>query len=223
MLRFVARGSFTPADAERFYDRFGKKQDMQVYEHAAIARLVALGDFEQASAVFEVGCGTGRVAAALLETRLPPTARYVGVDISATMVDLTERRLAPWRDRVIVRHADATAGWPSGTGECDRFLATYVLDLLAESAARSLLREAHRLLRPQGLLCVISMSEGRGWGSKALTSVLKTIYAWNPGLVGGCRPVRVAELLDQLMWSQQHREIVCSWGICSEVTILARQ
>jgi SAM-dependent methyltransferase len=223
MLGAVARGSFTPADAERFYDRFGKKQDLQVYEHAAIERLVALGDFEHASAVFEVGCGTGRVAAALLEKHLPRNARYVGVDISATMVGLTERRLAPWCDRVIVRHADATAGWPSDTGKCDRFVATYVLDLLDESSARSLLEEAHQLVRPQGLLCVISTSEGRGGGSRALTSVWKTIYAWNPRLVGGCRPVRVMELVDQVMWRKQHREIVCSWGICSEVAILARQ
>jgi SAM-dependent methyltransferase len=218
----VARRSFTPADARRFYDRFGSKQDLQVYEHAAIERLIALGDFEHASAVFEVGCGTGRLAADLLEKHLPATARYVGVDVSATMVDLTERRLAPWRDRVVVRRADATAGWPSASGECDRFVATYVLDLLEESSARSLLREAHRLSRPRGLLCVISMCEGRGWGSRALTSVWGAIHSWNPRIVGGCRPVRVSELVDAATWRLQHREIVCSWGVCSEVAIFAR-
>jgi len=97
---------FTADDAKRFNDRFG-------------ARL---------------GCGTGRLAERLLRGHLPPNARYVGVDVSATMVGLTERRLASWGDRLTVRLADGTGRWPEPDGACDRFVAAYVLDLLDEPA-----------------------------------------------------------------------------------------
>ena len=218
----MSRGLFTPADAERFYDRFGKKQDLQFYENAAIDRLLALGDFEYASVVFELGCGTGRLAERLLRERLTPGARYVGVDVSGTMVRLTEERLAPWRERAKVRRSDGTTGWPEGDGGCDRFVATYVLDLLEEPALVALVQEARRLLAPQGLLCVIAMTEGQAAISRALCAAWKAVRAWNPRLVGGCRPVRVEAFLDAGAWRLQHREVVSSWGVCSEVVIATR-
>ena len=78
-----------PEEAKSFYDRLGKLQDTQkFYERAALHDLVAHGAFEQASAVFEFGCGTGSFANQLLSDYLPSQATYLGVDISSTMVRL---------------------------------------------------------------------------------------------------------------------------------------
>lgn len=213
---------FTSADAARFYDRFGKKQDLQFYENAAIDRLLALGDFEHASTVFELGCGTGRVAERLFREPLPERARYVGVDVSATMVRLSEGRLAPWSERARVRQSDGAVRWPDPDGACDRFMATYVFDLLEEPVLVDLVGEAHRLLAPGGLLCVASMSEGRSPVSRAICAAWKTAHAWSPRLVGGCRPVRVTDSLDAGAWTVRHREIVSSWGVCTELLIAER-
>jgi hypothetical protein len=35
----MSEHEFTPADAKRFYDRFGSKQDLQFYENAALEHL----------------------------------------------------------------------------------------------------------------------------------------------------------------------------------------
>ena len=49
------------AQAERFYDRFGKKLDSQTfYEAPALNDLAAHLDLETCRAVLEFGCGTGR-------------------------------------------------------------------------------------------------------------------------------------------------------------------
>lgn len=64
---------FDSADAKRFYDRFGAKQDLQFYEHAALDNLIANSNFEHASSVFEIGCGTGRLAKNLFEKHLRKT------------------------------------------------------------------------------------------------------------------------------------------------------
>jgi ubiquinone/menaquinone biosynthesis C-methylase UbiE len=218
----MSRASFTSTDAQRFYDRFGKKQDLQFYENAAIERLLVFGDFEHASSVFELGCGTGRLAERLLHDYLPAGSCYVGVDISATMVRLTDERLTPWRHRAQVRRSDGTTRWLEGDGACDRFVAIYVMDLLEEAAQVDVLREAHRLLAPQGLLCVVAMTEGQTAISRALCATWKAVHTWKPTLVGGCRPVRVDAFLDATMWRMEHKEVVSSWGICSEVAIAAR-
>ncbi|MGE5248130.1 MAG: class I SAM-dependent methyltransferase, partial [Verrucomicrobiota bacterium] len=76
-------------EARAFYDRFGAKQDWQrFYEDRAIADLIAHASFGKAGAVLEFGSGTGRLAETLLARHLPPTARYLALDVSGTMVSL---------------------------------------------------------------------------------------------------------------------------------------
>ena len=121
------RTQFTPDDARRFYDRFGSRQDTQgFYENPALDDLVKHADFEHARSVLEFGCGTGSFARRLFETVLPADARYLGLDISGTMIGLATRRLEPWQDRTEVRQTDGTPCLPVPDTSFDRFLATYV-------------------------------------------------------------------------------------------------
>ena len=85
-----------------FYDGFDAKQDRQFYENAAIDALVRHGGFAEARSVYELGCGTGRLAARLLAGELPPEAEYFGIDISETMAGLASERLAPFGERARV-------------------------------------------------------------------------------------------------------------------------
>jgi ubiquinone/menaquinone biosynthesis C-methylase UbiE len=210
---------FTADDAKRFYDRFGAKQDLQFYENPALDRLLAHGDFERASSVFELGCGTGRLAERVFRERLSRTARYVGVDVSTTMTRLVEQRLARWKGRTVVRQSDGTARQPDPDRSFDRFVATYVLDLLPEPKIREVLDEAHRLLTDDGLLCVVGLTEGQGPVSRAISTVWKGLHALSPRLVGGCRPLRVQEFLSGGAWRIDHAEVVSSWGVGSEVVV----
>ena len=85
----------TRPEARAFYDRFGVKQDAQAfYEDPAIDELLRHADFESAEIVCEFGCGTGRLANRLLAENLPETARYLGWDLSPTMVGLSRQRFA---------------------------------------------------------------------------------------------------------------------------------
>ena len=137
-----ARYQFSPEAAKRFYDRFGLWQDAQFYERAALGRLMAHSDFRHASAVFELGSGTGKLAECLLKTNLPDNASYTGVDISTTMIRIASERLANWRGRATLQQADGTARLPYVEGVFDRFIAAYVLDLLSRSAIDHVLSEA---------------------------------------------------------------------------------
>jgi ubiquinone/menaquinone biosynthesis C-methylase UbiE len=213
------RDQFSPEDAKRFYDRFGSWQDAQFYERAALKYLVARSDFEHARAVFEWGCGTGRFAEFLLKNHLPQDANYMGIDISTTMIRIATHRLVNWSGRARVQRADGTARLSYAKGAFDRFVATYVFDLLSEADIAHVVGEACRLLRPNGKLCVVSSTEGITPVSRAVSSIWKSLYAFDPRLVGGCRPLCVSMLLDRTVWNIEHDRVVCSWGICSEVVV----
>lgn len=211
-------------EARRFYDRFGTKQDSQAfYEDRALDALVRAGDFENAQRVVEFGCGTGRFAARLFGELLPATATYVGFDLSATMVSLAREHLRELGERARVEPSDGSAELPLPAGDCDRFVSTYVLDLLSEGEIQQVLAEAHRLLVPGGLLCVTGLTTGVGPLSRVLIAAWRAVHRLKPSLVGGCRPVEVVPLLPEADWEVAHSAKVVAWGIPSEVLVARRR
>lgn len=207
-------------EARAFYDRLGARQDWQrFYENPAIAEMInhaALGD---AKSVFEFGCGTGRFAQLLLERHLPATAQYAAVDISSTMVELAQERLAPFGSRVKVIRTEGEMDVAAPPESFDRFFSTYVLDLLSDDDIRVLLAEAKRTLRPGGLLCLASLTHGDRFVARFVERLWVGLHVLRPSWVGGCRPVSLREFLDDLGWRICHRRRVTSFGISSEVVV----
>ena len=77
------------AEARRFYDAFGARQDRQgFYEEPAQVDLLEHLELERAGAIVELGCGTGRLAARILAERAPPDCRYLGTALSVELRDL---------------------------------------------------------------------------------------------------------------------------------------
>jgi SAM-dependent methyltransferase len=211
-------------EARRAYDRIGPLQDAQAfYEDRATRRLHEHGDFRSARAVFEFGCGTGRFAAGLLAEQLPPEARYRGVDLSPRMVELARARLAPWAARAEVRLSDGGPPSDEPAQAWDRFVSTYVFDLLPVPEIEAVLREARRMLRPGGMLCTAGLSTGVGPGSRAVAHAWSWLQARAPSLVGGCRPLDLLPLLPSVDWRVVHHSKLVAFGVTSEVLVARRR
>jgi ubiquinone/menaquinone biosynthesis C-methylase UbiE len=211
---------FSPAKAKEFYDRFGPKQDWQIfYEHAAIKDLVAHADLEHSSAVFEFGFGTGKLAEQLLSSYLPQMCTYYGIDISTTMVELAHKRLSHWGHRVELRVFDGTKNLNVQEKLFDHFLSTYVFDLLAPDDILHVLSEAHQILKPDGLLCNVSLTRGENFLSRIITWIWDRLYHLNPKFVGGCCPIRLIDYISLEEWQIIYRNTVTTMGITSEVLV----
>jgi ubiquinone/menaquinone biosynthesis C-methylase UbiE len=206
--------------ARRVYDRIGLLQDSQAfYEDAAVERMIALGDLAAATSVFELGCGTGRLGRRLLAGH-SPVATYLATDVSPRMARIAERRLRPWADRAkVIALEPGVERLPGDDGGFDRFLATYVFDLLEERDAQGLLAEAHRLLGGDGRLCAVSITGGRSGASRVLMSALAAVAESFPPLVGGCRPIDLTRLLDRERWVVTASEVVISWAVSSQIVV----
>jgi len=210
--------------ARRVYDRIGARQDTQgFYEDRATAILVAHGEFGTAQRVFEFGCGTGRFARRLLSEHLPDSARYRGVDLSPTMVALAQRRLASFGSRAGVLLTDGSPPTAEPPSSCDRFVSNFVLDLLSEEDIAAVLREAHRMLEAQGLLCLSSLSTGQGLLARLAARGWARVHAVRPALVGGCRPLDLLSWVPSRQWTLRHHAHVMPFGVPSEVIVAQRR
>jgi SAM-dependent methyltransferase len=211
-------------EARRVYDRIGRLQDTQAfYEDRATRELLEHGRFDVAVAVFEFGCGTGRFAKRMLDEVLPPSGSYRGVDVSTRMVSIARARLGEYGPRAEVVVTDGGAPSKEATGICDRFVSTYVLGLLSDEDIRDVLRDAHRMLRPDGLACFADLSTGSGHVSRTVARVWARVQARRPSLVGGCRPIELGEFLIASDWQVEYQASVVACGIPSEALVVRRR
>lgn len=211
-------------EARRVYDRIGAWQDSQAfYEDRAVAILLEHGEFASARRVFEFGCGTGRFAARLFSEFLPEDARYRGVDLSPTMVGLARQRLAPYGSRAEVLLTDGSPPSAEPAASYDRFVSNYVLDLLSEPDIAAVVREAHRILEPGGLLCLSGLSTGSGPLPRLLSRIWAGIHALRPALVGGCRPLDLLAWLPSEHWRVRHHAHLAPFGVPCEAAVAERR
>ncbi len=210
-------------EARRVYDRIGKGQDWQAfYEDRATDQLVRHGNFSAAQSVFEFGCGTGRFAARLLSEHLPKSARYLAVDLSPTMVRLAQSRLEAFGERVEVLLTEGEPPSGQAAGDFDRFVSNYVLDLLSQNDIELVLDEAHRMLRPGGLACLVSLTTGTTPVSRLVSGIWSRIHKLQPALVGGCRAIQLGAVLPKTHWRLVHHLNLAPFGIPSEVVVAER-
>ncbi|MCB0102620.1 MAG: class I SAM-dependent methyltransferase [Anaerolineales bacterium] len=205
----------TQTETEKFYDALGAKQDgAGYYEDVTLAQLSRFADFESAISIVEFGCGTGRFAEEMLRLN---NASYWGCDVSATMIQLSKKRLATFSERVTLVKSSGDLSLPLPDNSADRFVSNYVLDILSADEIEAVLREAKRILKPDGLLCLTGLTHGKGLFSKAWTAFWNLRFDLNPKWVGGCRPVALTDFLDG--WEVLHHNIVTVRGISSEVVV----
>jgi len=215
--------TLSPEQARRFYDRFGVRQDSQLfYEGPALDLLLRHLDPGNARAIVDFGCGTGRFDAELLRDHAAPGCRLLALDVSDTMVELARERLRPFGERAEVRRTDGAPRIPAADGAFDRFVSTYVLDLLPEDAIAGLLSEAHRVLEPGGRLGVAGLGPGEGHASRAVAALWGAVHRVAPTWVGGCRPLDVRERLPAAGWRVRHHSGVAPYGIPSRVLVAER-
>ena len=213
----------THEQARRIYDVIGRGQDTRpLSERRALDELARRCAFETATAVVEFGCGTGRYAAGLFRTRLPAECRYLGIDVSPKMVALAREKLAPWATRARIVLTDGSPRLSEPDGSCDRFISTYVLDLLSSEETAVLLAEAHRVLRPGGLLGLVSLTSGASLSAQVLTAAWQRLWAFRPWLLGGCRPIEITESLSPAQWALRNESCVGKYVLTSQVVVAKR-
>jgi ubiquinone/menaquinone biosynthesis C-methylase UbiE len=197
--------------AQRIYDTIGKRYDwFGGYEAHAKERSIELLELTTGIKLLEVGVGTGKQHLRLQEGLAPDGIAY-GMDISRAMLKLTRQRSgAP------LCQSDARS-LPFPANSFDRLYTSYVLDLLPLAELPGILSEFHRVLKDDGRIVLVALTEGVSFSSRLLMSTWKTLYKISPIACAGCRPLQLTTLFEQAGYKKVLREVVVQLAMPSEI------
>lgn len=148
-----------------------------------------------------------------------PDGRNVGIDISQGMLSKAEQRLR----KAGLSNYELSVGSASAIQEkansFDVLLNNYMFDLLDEHEWTEVLTEFHRALKPEGRLVLVNMTFGEKLGS----GIYQRLYRLSPSLMGGCRGVRLSDLLQRNGFSVHLREYFQQLLFPSEVILASKR
>lgn len=115
---------------------------------------------EEGDTVVDIGCGTG-ANFSLLENRIGPTGRIIGVDLTRSMLDRAENRVnaAGWNNVELIQCAAKDYAFPEHG--VDAVVSTFALTL--EPDYDSVIASVAAALRPGGKFAIADLKLARGW------------------------------------------------------------
>ena len=116
-------------------------------------------DLRPGATVVEIGCGTG-ANFPLLQERIGPTGRIIGVDLTDEMLEQAARRVAAagWRNVELVQRDARDFDFPEGI---DAILSTLALTLSPDY--EDIIARGARALAPDGRWVVLDLKEPEHW------------------------------------------------------------
>ena len=211
-------GSVSQTEVAKLYDRVAAVYDIWAHltESRARRRSLALADVQNGQHVLDVATGTGLAFVDVVKRN--PDGRNLGIDISEGMLSRARKQLGRAGEsnfELLIRSA-LDIGEPDGS--FDVVLNSYMFDLLDEHDWPRAVSEFHRVLKPNGKLVIVNMTFGEALGS----NIYEWLYRVSPRLIGGCRGVRLAPVLEENGFSVQSREYVQQSLFPSEVILATK-
>ncbi len=191
------------------YDLWGR-----LTETRARQRGIELAGIQDGERILDVAAGTGMILTEII--RRNPNGMTAAIDISEGMLRKAKAKLKDTRAQVELKLGSAFE-IPYRAGTFDLLINGYMFDLMPHAVVPQLLAEFKRVLKPDGRLVLINMTEGQRWGSH----IYEWLYRQSPALMGGCRGVKLAGPLEQAGYQVIVREYQQQFLFPSEV-ILAR-
>ncbi len=173
----------------RFYDSLSAPGEKRFTQRGLELLAPARGE-----SVLEIGFGTGRALVALARA-VGDSGRVYGIDISEGMMHVTQNRLdkAGLIGQVVLEQGHA-AQLPFEPSFFDAIFMSFTLELFSEKAIPRVLAECKRVLKTDGRLGIVSMSESDP------PTLAQRIYFWGhksmPGIFD-CRPIPLVRLLQK--------------------------
>ena len=199
--------------AQQIYDFIGKSYDLfSSFDARAKVRALELLNAKAGDYVLEVGVGTGKLHAEIASAVQPGGVTF-GIDISPVMAIISRQR-----NQSPMCLADAR-NTPFISDYFDHIYMSYVLDLLPVMEIPVVLASLLRILKPEGSLVIVALTEGINLPSRALVAAWKASYAVSPILCAGCRPLQLIHMVENAGFSEVQREVIVQLAVPSEIVV----
>lgn len=189
-------------------------------EHGPRLLALELARIQPHEKVLEVAVGPGHVLLEILK-RVNRTNVIYGIDLSWKMLEKSRRRAlrAGYKNACLVE-AD-TRQLPFGNQTFDILYSSYAVDILGLHDITCALSEFRRVLKRGGRAVLVNLSKNSSNSRTWVEWLYQLLPAtWVPYLLGGCRPVLLADLLHQTGFIAIERKFI--GGLMSSEIVTAR-
>jgi len=190
------------------YDIWGKLTESQ-----ARNRALELSKIKDGQAILEVAVGTGLAFYEIVKRN--PNGTNIGIDLSPGMLGKAKNRVSKLSESNYSLDVGNAFELSNEDESIDTLINNYMFDLISFEDMDKILLEFRRVLKTDGKLILVNMTEGERFGSK----IYDIIYNISPKTMGGCRGIKLTEKLKQHGFRVAAREYFQQMLFPSEVII----
>jgi ubiquinone/menaquinone biosynthesis C-methylase UbiE len=201
------------------YDKLAGIYDVwgTLTESRARKRAIELADIRDGRNVLEVAVGTGLAFYEIVKRNR--NGNNIGIDLSQGMLDKAKKRLSRLSEANYKLLTGTAFALPVKNESIDVLMNNYMFDLISYEDMDKVLDEFRRVLKQNGRLVLVNMTEGESPRSR----LYDAIYRVYPKAMGGCRGVKLAERLKQRGFRVELREYYQQMCFPSEVILAYKE
>jgi ubiquinone/menaquinone biosynthesis C-methylase UbiE len=190
------------------YDIWGK-----FTESHARNRAIELAEIEDGQTILEVAVGTGLAFFEIVKRN--PNGINIGIDLSQGMLEKAKKRMEQLTEASYSLDVGTAFDLRVESESLDTLVNNYMFDLIPFEDMSTILKEFERVLKKDGSLILVNMTEGERFGSK----LYDFVYNISPKTMGGCRGVKLSDKLQQYGFKVESREYFQQMLFPSEVIL----
>lgn len=190
------------------YDLWGK-----LMESRARNRAIELAEIKDGQNILEVAVGTGLAFYEIVKRN--PNGVNIGIDLSQEMLKRAKKRVSKITKANYSLSRGTAFNLNIDDESIDTLVNNYMFDLIPFDDMDKILIEFKRVLKNDGRLILVNMTEGEHFGSR----LYDFVYSVSPKTMGGCRGVKLAEGLQQHGFKVETREYFQQMLYPSEVIL----
>lgn len=190
------------------YDIWGK-----LTESHARNRAIELAKIEDEQCILEVAVGTGLAFYEIVKRN--PNGTNMGIDLSQGMLKKAKKRVSRLSKANYTLEIGTAFDLSIEDESIDTLVNNYMFDLIPFEDMDKILQEFKRVLKKNGKLILVNMTEGERFGS----NLYDFVYNISPKTMGGCRGVQLTERLQQQGFKIEVREYYQQMLFPSEVIL----
>lgn len=195
----------------RVYDLWGV-----LTESRARRRALELADIKNGEKVLEVAVGTGLAFYEIVKNN--PFGINLGIDISEGMLKKAQKKM----NKISLVNYGLIKGSafkiPIRSEYFDLIMNNYMFDLIPYADMVLILSEFKRVLKKDGRLVIVYMTEGKNF----LSRIYDRIFQLFPRIAGGCRGIKLAEKLENAGFKVITQEYIQQMLFPSEILLAKR-
>ncbi len=190
------------------YDIWGK-----LTESHARNKALELAEIKDGQTILEVAVGTGLAFYDIVKRN--PNGTNIGIDLSPGMLDKAKKRVSQLPKTAYSLEVGTAFDLRVERESVDILVNNYMFDLIAFEDMSTILKEFKMVLKKDGRLILVNMTEGERFGSK----LYDMVYNISPKTMGGCRGVKLSDKLQQHGFRIASREYIQQMLFPSEVIL----